>query len=89
MQKLNLIPSALKAFNNYSEFEKFCKSLFRLKSIEYKKLYKVLIKLESIGEDPKENMKHWKTSFSKEECIEFIRFLILVDSTDFAFSQSA
>ncbi|MDM8535955.1 hypothetical protein QUF70_04305 [Desulfobacterales bacterium HSG17] len=87
MQKLNFIPSDLKAFSSYSEFEKFCKSLFSLKSIEYKKLYKVLIKLESIGEDPKENLKHWKNKFSREECIEFIRFLILVDSTDLAFSQ--
>jgi hypothetical protein len=89
MQKLNLIPSDLKAFASYPEFEKFCKSLFRLKSIEYKKLYKVLIKLESIGEDPKEKLKHWKINFSRDECIEFIRFLILVDSTDFAVNQIA
>lgn len=87
MQKLNLLPSDLKSFNNYPEFEKFCKSLFHLKAFEYKKLYKVLIKLESIGEDPKEKMKYWKTNFSREECIEFIRFLILVDSTDFALNN--
>lgn len=89
MQKLNLLPSDLKSFNNYTEFEKFCKSLFQLRSFEYKKLYKVLIKLENIGEDPKENMRNWKKNFPEEECIEFIRFLILVDSTDFAISQAA
>ena len=76
------VPSKLEAFDEYKDFEAFCKNKFDLEPWEYRKLYEVLIKLESVGEDPVQSMGQWESSLSEQECLEFIRFMILVDSMD-------
>ena len=89
MKNTQRLPSELDAFSDYHEFETFCKSMFTLESWEYRQLYDVLVKLESVGENPVENMNIWKKSLSQEECLEFIRFMILVDSTDILMNMAA
>lgn len=89
MKNTQRLPLELNAFDDYQEFEAFCKSMFDLESWEYRQLYDVLIKLECVGEDPIEKMNLWKSSLSEEECLEFIRFMILVDSTDLLFNMAA
>ncbi|MEE4358643.1 MAG: hypothetical protein V2I97_19400 [Desulfococcaceae bacterium] len=83
------IPSESKIFSHYQEFESFCKSLFRLKKWEYKKLYQVMIKLESVGKNPIRSMILWKNSLPEQECLDFIRFMILVDESDMIFDNPA
>lgn len=75
-------PETLKDFNDYEDYRRFAETLFTLDAVEYRKLYDVLLKLQSIGEDPKETMIKWKKETCRKECPEFIRFMIQVDDMD-------
>ncbi len=72
----------LKSFDDYQDFVSFTKTLFKLKPSEYRSLYKVLLKLQTLGEDPKEVLHTWKQQTCQDECPEFIRFMIKVDNMD-------
>lgn len=72
----------LDGFNDYNEFLDFSQSLYRLNPGEYQGLFNVLEKLQCIGEDPIKCMLLWRTNASEKECVELIRYLIKVDSTD-------
>ena len=73
---------ALESFEDYQDFVTFTETLFKLQPSEYQGLYKVLQKLQSLGEDPKEVLRTWKQKTCQEECPEFIRFMIEVDKMD-------
>ena len=72
----------LKSFEDFKEFVTYTETLFKLQPSEYHGLYKVLQKLQSLGEDPKEVLKTWKSQTCQDECPEFIRFMIEVDNMD-------
>ena len=69
-------------FESQEEFSKYADSLFDLSDTEKKGLYRVLIKLQSIGEDPKKIMRYWKKRTCEKDCGDFIRFMIMVDEMD-------
>lgn len=72
----------LKDFHSYEAFEAFSRSLFELEPEEYEGLYRVMQKLESIGEDPVERMLSWKKDTCENDCTNFIRFMIHVDEME-------
>ena len=72
----------LEGFNDYEEYLDFSRSLFKLDPEEYYSLYKVLEKLQCIGEDPIKCMLFWRSSASENDCIELIRYLIKIDNID-------
>jgi hypothetical protein len=75
-------PETLNDFNDYEDYRRFAENLFSLDAQEYRKLYNVLLKLQGIGEDPKETMITWKKETCRKGCPEFIRFMIEVDDMD-------
>ena len=72
----------LKSFEDYQDFVTYTETLFKLQPSEYRGLYKVLQKLQSLGEDPKKVLRTWKQKTCQDECPEFIRFMIEVDQMD-------
>ena len=72
----------LSEFNDYQEFLSFSKSLFQLKPNEYKGLFNVLLKLQSIGQDAVQTMRLLKSNTDEHDCYELIRFMIQFDSMD-------
>jgi hypothetical protein len=72
----------LESFEDYQDFVTFTETLFKLQPSEYRGLYKVLQKLQSLGEDPKEVLHTWKQKTCQDECPDFIRFMIEVDNMD-------
>ncbi len=81
--------TTLKDFPSYEAFEEFTRALFDLEPEEYEGLYRVLHKLESIGENPKQRMLSWKQDTCERDCKSFIRFLIQLDEMDLAALQEA
>lgn len=75
-------PQRLVGFEDYDDFVQYAQTLFSLTEEEYEGLYRVLLKLQGIGEEPIETMNLWKAETCQEGCVEFIRFMIQVDSTD-------
>lgn len=69
----------LKGFNNYDAFLRFSRMHFSLEPTEYQGLYQVLLKLQSVGQDPMEAMLTWK---AHEDGNEMIRFMIMIDQMD-------
>ena len=78
------VPTKLSGFDDYQAFLSFSQSLFRLKPEEYRGLYNVLLKLESIGQDAVETMLLLKGNTDEHDCYELIRFMIQFDSMDMA-----
>ena len=80
----------LSAFKDFQDFVEYTEVMFKLEPEEFCGLYKVLLKLQSLGEDPKEVLRTWKKHTCQEECPEFIRFMIQVDKMpieDFNFTD--
>jgi hypothetical protein len=83
-------PSTVNGFDQYGDFLVFAKMLFDLKAGEYKALYKVLLKLQSVGEDPIQTMLQWKNRMDEKDCLDLIRFMIQVEAMDLEqFSKAA
>ncbi len=83
-------PETLNGFDNYGDFLVFAKMIFNLSSSEYKALYEVLVKLQSVGEDPVKTMLLWKNSMDEQDCLDLIRFMIQIESMDLEdFSKAA
>ena len=76
----------LKGFNNYDAFLRFSRMHFSLEPTEYQGLYQVLLKLQSVGQDPMEAMLTWK---AHEDGNEMIRFMIMIDQMDMETLQQA
>ena len=76
------IQDELKSFEDYKDFVTYTETLFKHQPSEYKGLYKVLLKLQGLGEDPKDVLRTWKKKTCQEDCQEFIRFMIKVDNMD-------
>jgi hypothetical protein len=72
----------LAGFDNYQEFLSFTKSLFQLKTEEYRGLFDVLVKLQSIGQDAIQTMMVLKNNTDEQDCHELIRFMIQFDRMD-------
>ena len=73
-------PAKLAGFKNYNDFLNYSQSLFDLAPDEHQGLYAVLLKLQSLGEDPLATMASWKNSADADDCLDLIRFMIAVDS---------
>lgn len=72
----------LTGFKDYQEYLDYSKSLFNLTSEEYKGLFNVLLKLQSIGQDAVQTMLLLKSNTDDEESHELIRFMIQFDGMD-------
>jgi hypothetical protein len=77
-------PSRLDGFRDYDDFVDYAGSLFDLTEEEFEGLYRVLLKLQGIGENPVETMALWKEDTCRGGCPEFIRFMIQVEQLDLA-----
>ena len=78
----SLVQTQLTGFNDYQDFLSFSKSLFQLKPNEYKGLFNVLLKLQSIGQDAVQTMHLLKSNTDEHDCYELIRFMIQFDRMD-------
>ncbi len=74
------VQSTLTGFNDYQEYLGFSKSLFQLKPEEYRGLFNVLLKLQSIGQNAVQTMLSLKSNTDENDCYELIRFMIQFDS---------
>ena len=74
-----MVQTKLSGFNNYQDFLRFSKTLFRLKPEEHQGLFNVLLKLQSLGQDAAQTMLSLKRSSDEHDCYELIRFMIQVD----------
>jgi hypothetical protein len=72
----------LASFEDFEDFVTYTETLFKLQPSEYQGLYKVLLKLQGLGEDPKKVLEIWRSDTCQEDCPEFIRFMIKVDNMD-------
>jgi hypothetical protein len=72
----------LKGFKNYQDFLRYSRSLFVLKPAEYQGLYRILLKLQSVGEDPLQFMLSCKNNRDENDCKDLIRFMIYVENLD-------
>ena len=77
-------PSKLNGFKNYNDFLAFAKTLFSLDAGEYRGMFSVLVKLQSVGDDPIQTMLFWKNNTDEQDCHDLIRFMIQVESMDLA-----
>lgn len=71
----------LTGFKDYQEYLSYSKSLFQLKSEEYRGLFNVLLKLQSIGQDAVQTMLLLKSN-TDDDGYELIRFMIQFDGMD-------
>ncbi|MFO7971549.1 MAG: hypothetical protein R6U40_07345 [Desulfobacterales bacterium] len=78
----SLVQPKLAGFDDYQEFLSFSKSLFQLKTEEYRGLFDVLVKLQSIGQDAIQTMLILKSNTDEQDCYELIRFMIQFDRMD-------
>lgn len=78
----------LNGFNDYQEYLGYSKSLFRLKPEEYQRLFDVLLKLQSIGQDAVQTMWLLKSNTDDDDSYELIRFMIQFDGMDMGDIQS-
>ena len=76
------VQTKLTGFNDYQEYLGFSKSLFQLKPEEYRGLFNVLLKLESIGQNAVQTMLSLKSNTDENDCYELIRFMIQFDRMD-------
>ena len=76
------VQTGLSGFSDYREFLSFSKSLFRLNPEEYRGLFNVLLKLQSVGQDAVQTMLAMKSNTDEGDCYDLIRFMILFDSMD-------
>jgi hypothetical protein len=75
------VKTKLNGFNDYQEYLGYSKSLFDLKPGEYQRLFNVLLKLQSIGQDAVQTMRLLKST-TDDDGYELIRFMIQVDGMD-------
>jgi hypothetical protein len=76
------VQTKLTGFRDYQEYLSYSKSLFNLKPGEYQRLFDVLLKLQSIGQDAVQSMRLLKSSTDDDDGYELIRFMIQVDGMD-------
>lgn len=79
----------LDAFETYADFVQFCNEHFDVSEDEIAGLYQVMLKLQSIGEDPVRTMLQWKEHTCEHDCSDFIRFMIMVDRMEMADLKTA
>jgi hypothetical protein len=72
----------LKGFENFNAFLKYSQTLFELNPQEHQGLYNILLKLQSVGEDPQQAMLSLKHLTDKDGSTDLIRFMIQVDIMD-------
>jgi hypothetical protein len=72
----------LDGFKDFDAFLAVTRKMFTLTPAEYRGMYQVLLKLQSIGQDPTETLQTWKNDTCGEDCPEFIRFMIQIDTMD-------
>lgn len=82
-------PSKLNGFIDYRDFMLFAKTLFNLDANEYRGMFNVLVKLQSVGEDPIQTMLFWKNNTDEQDCHDMIRFMIQVECMDLEAFQKA
>lgn len=85
---ISQVQTQLTGFNDYQEYLGYCKSLFKLKSEEYRGLFDVLLKLQSIGQDAVQTMLLLKSNADDDDGYELIRFMIQFDSMDMGDMQT-
>ena len=76
------VRTKLTGFNDYQEYLGYSKSLFNLTSEEYKGLFEVLLKLQSIGQDAVQTMLLLKSNTDDDDGYELIRFMVQFDGMD-------
>jgi hypothetical protein len=74
----------LKHFDSYADFLNYSESLFDLTAEQHQSLFKVLVKLESVGEDAVDTIDHCKFEWGEADCLELIKFMIQVEAMDMA-----
>lgn len=75
-------PTQLKGFATYEEFLDYASTRFALEPDEYEALFNVLLKLQSVGSDPRETMQDCQSQLADGECLDMLKFMIYVDGLD-------
>ncbi|RJQ74387.1 MAG: hypothetical protein C4519_16830 [Desulfobacteraceae bacterium] len=76
------IGKKLAAFDSYGAFLQYVQDRFDLKPGEHEALYDVLLKLQSVGEDPLQVIETCQFKMAEHDCLDMLRFMIHVDSLD-------
>jgi hypothetical protein len=72
----------LDAFESSEAFTNYAKERFDLTPDELRTLYRVMIKLQNMGQDPIEAMDQCQYEMEEVDCLEMLRFMIQVEGMD-------
>ena len=79
------VPSAkLDGFDNYGDYLEVAKSLVDLEPQMYGVLYNVLVKLQSLGQDPLEVLQSCRYRMARNDCVDMLKFMIYIENLDLA-----
>lgn len=72
----------LVAFENFAAYLEYSQQLFDLTAAEHEALFDVLVKLQSIGEDPVQTLHECKFNMEEKDCLDMLKFMIQIESMD-------
>ena len=71
-------------FEDYDSFVRYTQTLFNLEPDQYQALFKVLLKLQSLGQKPVKVLQECKNLQGDNDCLDMLKFMIYVDGMDLA-----
>jgi hypothetical protein len=76
------IDQELMGFENYNAYLRYTKSLFELEPEEYEALFKVLLKLQSVGQKPIDILHQCKHRQGDDDCVDMLKFMMYINDMD-------
>ncbi len=71
-------------FENYDAYLQYIRTLIKMRPDEYAALYKVLLKLQSVGQKPMDILHQCKYRQGDADCLDMLKFMIYIDDLDLA-----
>ena len=71
-------------FETYEAYLDYAKSLFDLEPQMYRVLFDVLVKLQSLGQDPLEALQTCKYHMAQNDCLDMLNFMMYIENLDLA-----
>jgi len=69
-------------FADYEAFVQYVHENLKLKPDEVRALYDVLVKLQSVGQDPVNTLEACRRDMAPGDCLDMLRFMMYIDGLD-------
>jgi hypothetical protein len=73
-------PGSLSGFADYDAFVRYARDRLRMQPDEMRALHDVLVKLQSLGEDPVQTLEACQRDMPAGDCLDMLRFMMLIDA---------